>query len=75
MLIKSINEYFKVFDEWNLTNKEIWDVIYEDKDKMDFTSMNIYMSKLAILAKSQDKNHTNEFRKSLGLSIDDMLIN
>ena len=41
---------------------------------MDFTSMDLYMSKLAILAKAQNKNLTDEFRKSLGFSIDNMLV-
>jgi len=71
---ESVKYVNKVLDEWDLSNKEIWDVLYDDKDKMDFTSMNLYMSKLAILAKSRDKNLTDEFRKSLGFSIDDMLI-
>jgi hypothetical protein len=69
--IKYVNT---ILDEWNLTNKEVWDAFYEDNGKMDFTSMNLYMSKLAILAKAQNKNLTDEFRKSLGFSIDDMLI-
>jgi hypothetical protein len=69
--LEYVNE---VFDEWNLKNKEIWDVFYDDKDDMDFSSMNIYMSKLIILAKAQNKNLTDEFRKGLGLSIDKMLI-
>jgi hypothetical protein len=70
--IKYVNN---VFGEWNLTNSsEIQKFYGNHNERMDFTSMNVYMSKVAILAKSQDKNLTDEFRKNLGLSIDDMLI-
>jgi hypothetical protein len=67
--IKYVNT---ILDEWN--RKDFFELYSTFNENMDFTSMNLYISKLAILAKSLDKNRTNEFRKSLGFSIDDMLI-
>jgi hypothetical protein len=73
---KYVEETFK---EWNITDKDYFE-LYNPNERttnemsITYASMNIYMTKLAVIASAQNRNYSNEFRKSLGLNMNDMLI-
>ena len=72
MTNEAIEYVDKMFNEWNIKNKDFYELYENPANKTIYTSMNLYISKMTIL--SHAHNSTDEFRKSLGLSIGDMLI-
>ena len=71
---KAIEFINKTFQNWNVTNKLFYQLYENPPSTITYTQMNLFISKLVILSNAQKKILTDEFRKSLGLTIEDMLV-